>query len=154
MRSEEGWLTVRLSRHRQGRVCFRTWPSTHTRKPFKCPSEICHPPLVRSEPHVTKAWFVQTVWDPTNKTHINTVDAVQCRTARFSTGDYRQESSVTAMLDNLQLESLQERRLGVWTFMMFRVVLSSGPLHSPGQATRGHTQRFMQPFRHIKSHSP
>ena len=96
-----------------------------------CPRQIratCYKSLVRPQPE-----YASTVWDHTNKTHINTVEAVQRRAARFITGDYRQESSVTAMLRNLQLESLPERRLRARAVMMFRVVsnlidLSSGPL--------------------------
>ena len=41
--------------------------------------------------------------------------------------------------------------------MMFRVVsnlidLSCAPLHLAGTATRGHTQRFIKPFCHVKSY--
>ena len=112
----------------------------------------CYKSLVRPQLE-----YASTVWDHTNKTHINTVEAVQRRAAQFITGDYRQESSVTAMLRNLQLESLQERRLRARAVMMFRVVsnlidLSSGPLHPSGTATRGHTQRYIQPFCHVKSY--
>ena len=72
-----------------------------------CPRQIkatCFKSLVRPQLE-----YVPTVWDHTNRTHINAVEAVQRRAARFITGDYRQESSVTARLRNLQLDSLQEK---------------------------------------------
>ena len=121
-----------------------------------CPRQIraiCIKSLVRPQLE-----YASNVWDHTNKTHINAVEVVQRRAARFITGDYRQESSLTAMLRNLQLESLQERRLRATAVMMFRVVsnlidLSSCPLHPGGTATRGHTQWVVQPFwYHVKSY--
>ena len=61
------------------------------------------------------------------------------------------------MLKQLQLESLQARRQKARVTMMFRVVnnlidISSAPLQPTGATTRGHTQRFLQPFCHIKSY--
>ena len=87
-------------------------------------------------------------------------DPHQCSrgcSAQNRTGDYREEISVTAMLRNLQLDSLQERRLRARSVMIFRVVstiidLSCAPLHPAGTATIGHTQRFIQPFCHVKSY--
>ena len=112
----------------------------------------CYKSLVRPQLE-----YASTVLDHTNKIHINAVVAVQRRAARYITRDYRQESSVTAMLRNLQLDSLQERRLRARAVMMFRVVsnlidLSSAPLHPAGTVTRGHTLRFIQPFCHVKSY--
>ena len=118
-----------------------------------CPRQIratCNKSLV-----CPQLEYVSTVWEHINKTHIYTAEAVQLRVARFITGDFRPERSVTAMLHNLQLESLPEKRLRARAVMNFRVVsnlidLSCAPVHPSGTATRGHTQRFIQPFCHIK----
>ena len=119
-----------------------------------CPRNIratCYKSLVR--PQIE---YASTVWDHSNKTHIKAVEAVQRRAARFITGNYRQESSVTSMLQDLQLESLQERRFKARATLMYRVVynvmdLSPEPLLPTSVTTRGHSQRFLQPFCYIKS---
>ena len=120
-----------------------------------CPKnirELSYKSLVR--PQVE---YASTVWDNSNKTHQAAVEGVQRRAARFIMGNYRRESSVTSMLKQLQLESLQARRQKARVTMMFRVVnnlidISSAPLQPTGATTRGHTQRFLQPFCHIKSY--
>ena len=67
----------------------------------------------------------------------------------------RRKMTPRSIFDGGRYSSLQ--RLRARAVMMFRVVsnlidLSSGPLHPSGTATRGHTQRFIQPFCHIKSY--
>ena len=54
--------------------------------------------------------YAATVWDPSTKTGINKVEAVQRRTARFCHNDYRRTSSLTSMIQNLGWEELQHRR--------------------------------------------
>ena len=73
--------------------------------------------LVR--PHVE---YCSSVWDPHTKRYIQKVETVQRRAARFITNDYGRESSVTNMLTNLELPSLQQRRLNNRLTMMHKIV--------------------------------
>ena len=50
------------------------------------------------------------IWDPHTKKDISRLEAVQRKAARFVTGDFGQESSVTSMLDDLEWPPLQRRR--------------------------------------------
>ena len=72
------------------------------------------------------------------------------RYARFVFHDYRRSSSVTAMLDQLQWASLQERRAHAKVEMMFRIVndLVDIPTSflTPTLMMRGHTQKYLVPF--------
>lgn len=100
--------------------------------------------------------YASTVWDHTNKTHINKIEAVQRRAARYIMGDYSRESSVTSMLNHLHLDTLQSRRITSRATMMYRIVngyidIPSSHLHPVNSCnTRGHTMRFLQPFCHLK----
>ena len=99
--------------------------------------------------------YASTVWDTSIKSQAAAVEAVQCRAARYIMCDYRQESSVTAMLQQLHLDSLQTRRLRARATMMYRVVnhliaLPSAPLQPARNITRGHTKRFIQPACNIR----
>ena len=102
--------------------------------------------------------YASTVWDTSIKSQAAAVEAVQRRAARYIMGDYRQESSVTAMLQQLQLDSLQTRRLRARATMMYRVVnhliaIPSAPLQPAQNITRGHTKRFIQPACNIRCYS-
>jgi hypothetical protein len=59
---------------------------------------------------------------PAKKDSINKVEAVQHRAARFATGDYQCTSSVTAMLQQLQWQTLQRKRAHAQTVMMYGIV--------------------------------
>jgi hypothetical protein len=61
------------------------------------------------------------IWSLSKKDSIK-VEAVQRRAARFATGDYQHTSSVTAMLQQLQWQTLQSRRAYARTVMMYRIV--------------------------------
>ena len=99
--------------------------------------------------------YASTVWDNSNKTQIAAVEMVQRRAARYIMNDYRRESSVTAMLQQLQLDSLRTRRLRARATMMYRVVnnlidLPHDQLQVAHITTRGHSQRFIQPSCNIR----
>ena len=54
--------------------------------------------------------YCSTIWDPHNKCHINQLESIQNRAARFILNDYRRFSSVTQMKSTIGLESLESRR--------------------------------------------
>ena len=65
----------------------------------KCPSklkETAYLSLLRSNLE-----YAATIWDPNYVRDIDSLEQVQRRAARFTTGDYHTTSSVTAMLAEL-----------------------------------------------------
>ena len=115
-----------------------------------CPVSIkdkCYKMMVR--PQVE---YASTVWDPHTKKNIDKVEAVQRRAARFVTSNYSTTSSVTAMIDRLEWETLCQRRARANATMMYRVVHSLVAIQLPpqfsqtGAATRGHQHRYRIPF--------
>ena len=107
-----------------------------------CPKdikEVSYKTLVR--PQIE---YAATVWDPSTKTGINKVEAVQRLAARFCHNDYRRTSSVTSMIQNLGWEQLQHRREQCKTIMMYRIVNdlidipAENYLTHSGTTTRGH----------------
>jgi hypothetical protein len=61
------------------------------------------------------------IWSPSKKDIINKVEAVQRRAARFVTGDYQSTSSVPAMLQQFQWQTVQCRRAYAQRVMMYRM---------------------------------
>ncbi|XP_072023338.1 uncharacterized protein [Amphiura filiformis] len=114
----------------------------------QCPrktKEMCYKTLVR--PIIE---YSSIIWDPSTSCNVQKLEMVQRRFARFVYGDYRTTSSVTAMLNQLQWPTLQERRAQTKVVMMFRIVnhLVDVP-HTyliPTIALRGHSMRYLIPF--------
>ena len=65
-----------------------------------------------------------SVWDPYTQTEIDRLEKVQRSAARFVTGNYRtrEPGCVTAMLKELQLPSLQDRRKSIRLALFYKVV--------------------------------
>lgn len=68
--------------------------------------------------------YATAAWDPHQQGDIDKLERIQRRAARFLTGDYRtrKPGSVSAMLDELHLSSLEDRRRERRLSLMFRVV--------------------------------
>ena len=60
-------------------------------------------------------------WGPYQDSHINQLEAIQCRAARFCMGDYKQKSSVTNMIKELGWDSIETRRQKARLTMMFKI---------------------------------
>jgi hypothetical protein len=81
---------------------------------------------------------------------------VQCRAARDATNRYRNTSSVTDMLDNLEWETLDSRRTKIQLVMFFKIINdivdipSSNYLIPANSKTRSNHSQKMQQY-HTRS---
>ena len=66
--------------------------------------------------------YASTVWDPHTNVNITKLESVQRRAARFCLGDYSHYSSVTCMLQLLDLPSLQSRRKLAKLTTMYKII--------------------------------
>ena len=65
--------------------------------------------------------YASPIWDPYLQKDISTLERVQRKAARWVKGDYTQQSSVTAMLKDLQWESLAARRKSAKLCMFHKI---------------------------------
>ena len=88
---------------------LRAWPKDIRAK--------CYTTLVR--PIVE---YAGTVWDPHVQKHIDCVEKVQRRAARFVYQYFQRTSNVTTMMNSLGWESLAERRAKAKVVMLYRAI--------------------------------
>ena len=115
-----------------------------------CPTRVkeqCYKTLVRPVMD-----YASCIWDPNTKANIEKIEMVQRRAARFVKGDYDRTSSVTAMLNGLGSETLQQRRQQAKVVMFYRIVhglvaVQTTPFLIPAAmtGTRGHNMRYLVP---------
>ena len=122
-----------------------------------CPPQVkeqCYKTLV-----CTTMEYASCVWDPYTNTNIKKLEMVQRRAVRFVKRDYDRTSSVTAMLDELGWDTLQERRQQAKATMFYRIVyglvcVPSTPFLIPTlvSTTRGHDMKFLVPQSSVNAH--
>ena len=66
--------------------------------------------------------YASAIWDPHLKKHINCLEAIQRRAARFTTQDFGRTSSVSRMLEDLGWLPLKERRRDIRLSLVFQVI--------------------------------
>ena len=66
--------------------------------------------------------YSDSVWDPYHQKDIDKLEAVQRRAVRFISNDYGRKSSVTTMMEKLQLTPLVDRRREHRITMMYRII--------------------------------
>ena len=66
--------------------------------------------------------YSSSVWDPHLQKDIQKIEKIQRRGARFVTGSYGRESSVTTMLKDLQWDELSNRRRTSRLAMMYKII--------------------------------
>ena len=94
--------------------------------------------------------YSSTVWDPYVQKEIDKIEGIQRRAARYIKGDYqsRNPGCVTAMLQELDLPSLQERRRQNRLTFLFKIIEG----HLPGIKAEKHlapilNKRLIRPTR-------
>ena len=77
--------------------------------------------------------YASTVWDPYTLQQIYALERIQRQAARFVTGDYssRDPGSVTRMLQQLQWDTLEERRARNRSIMLYRILNNRGRSYNP-----------------------
>ena len=90
--------------------------------------------------------YCSTVWSPYTQEHIQKIEMVQRRAARYVTNRYHNRSSVTSMLDHLEWETLESRRTKNQLVMFIKII--HGLIDIP-------TERYLSPAstRTISHHS-
>ena len=65
-----------------------------------------------------------TIWNPYIKGDIDKLERIQNRATRFAKKDYksRETGAITRMREDLELETLEERRLSLRLILMYKVV--------------------------------
>ena len=91
--------------------------------------------------------YASPVWSPYTKKDINKVERVQCLSARFIMGDYSSYSSVSNMIETLNLQSLEHRRSNASIILFYKIInslisISPNDLTPLKSVTRGHKHRF------------
>jgi hypothetical protein len=66
--------------------------------------------------------YASFAWAPHTQSNTNKLESVQRRAARFVTGNYNTASNVTTMLNHLNWDTLQQRRLRTKAIMMYRII--------------------------------
>ena len=122
-----------------------------------CPQTVkeqCYQSLVRPVLE-----YATCVWDPHTSTNINKPEMVQRRAARFIKGDYGRTSSVTSMLNDLDRDTLKQRRQQAKATMFYRVVhglvavpTTSFLIPASVSATRGHNMKYLIPQSSVNAH--
>ena len=97
--------------------------------------------------------YASSVWDPHQANHINRVERVQRRAARFVTGQHQWDVRVTGLMQGLGWRQLQERRLGARLSIFYKDIINgqsairlpSGVTHTTKTTWTSHDLQFTSP---------
>lgn len=93
--------------------------------------------------------YASTIWSPHQKELINKIEMVQRRAARYVTGNYQHQASVTTMLEQLGWQTLESRRQQARIILGYKILnglvaVPANQLIPAPVTTRGHSLRFTQ----------
>ena len=66
--------------------------------------------------------YASSIWDPHQQTDITKLENIQRRAARFVQGNFKQTSSVTAMINQLKWQSLEQRRKDIRIKLLTKII--------------------------------
>ena len=96
--------------------------------------------------------YASTVWDPHHQVHIRALEGIQRRAARFVTNNYRDRTPgcMTTMVQELNWETLQQRRKTSRLVMMFKIChglvdIERSTYLTPGDSRTRGAMKFLQP---------
>ena len=96
--------------------------------------------------------YSSSVWDPWQKKYIEQLEMVQHRAARYIMNDYAHTSSVTEMLKNLGLPTLQTRRKISSLVMLYKIQSGQVRITLPPNITPSIRNRLSIPYSRINAH--
>ena len=93
--------------------------------------------------------YVSSVWSPATDCHIDQLEMVQRRAARFVLNDYSRQSSVSAMMSALGWDTLQQRRDNARTTMFYKIKhnlvdITPDPPLRDARTSRGNPKQISQ----------
>ena len=97
------------------------------------------------------------IWDPFTAKDIDNIEKIQRRAARFILNDYSWNTSVTQLLQKLNLPSLKSRRTCQKAIMIYKIIHSlvcipSSHLIPNTSKTRHHQYCFRLPYSRLNAH--
>ena len=97
------------------------------------------------------------IWDPFTAKDIDNIEKIQRRAARFILNDYSWNTSVTQLLQKLNLPSLKSRRTCQKATMIYKIIHSlvcipSSHLIPNTSKTRHHQYCFRLPYSRLNAH--
>ena len=78
--------------------------------------------------------YASTAWSPHTATDIQKIESVQRMTARWPTREYRFNSSVTSMLNNINWRPLEQRRIDSRLAMLYKVTCEGQSISSDNRS--------------------
>ena len=95
--------------------------------------------------------YAASVWDPHEKKHVEKLEKVQHRAARFASNNYHRTTSVKTLLNTLEWTSLEDRRKTARLAMLFKIKhdlvactdLKRQMIPASDRARRGHDQQYV-----------
>jgi len=97
--------------------------------------------------------YASPIWDPYLQRDIDSLERIQRKAGRFTTRDFRQRSSVTAMMRSLQWEPLADRRTKARVILMYLILNDEVAIPiSPSILQLGRRGRFIQPAHHYQQY--